>query len=156
MKLEVAKKAINSAIAGRFIRVHYTSEVKPAAGYKGTTITKDVEITVRLGVQYSHIADVQKRREENPNPPQERKLWWKWISGYEHYLKESLTSDTKYLNVATSKISNSNVTYRINGKPATEDEVRAITPPSYWNKSGIDTFDIKLENVHRIGDVVDD
>lgn len=154
MKLEVAKKAINSAIAGRFVRVHYTSEVKPAAAYKDLKITKEVQMTVRLGCQYSHIANVIKRREENP--PKEYKAWWKWVPGYEHYIKEALSSGVKYLNVQTSKIPNQKIIYKINGDVVDVESVKAVTPPSYWNKTAVDTFDIKIENITRISDITDE
>ena len=45
------------------------------------------------------------------------------------------------------KIPNQKIVYKINGKSVPVERVKEVTPPSYWNKSGIDTFDIKLENV---------
>lgn len=154
MKYTYVQKAIKSTASGRFVRIDYTTEVKPAAAHKDLKITKEVQMTVRLGCQYSHIADVIKRREENP--PKEYKAWWKWVPGYEHYIKEALSSGVKYLNVQTSKIPNQKIVYKINDDVVDVESVKAVTPPSYWNKTAVDTFDIKIENITRIGDITDE
>ena len=44
------------------------------------------------------------------------------------------------------------VRWYIDGKPVSEEEVRAITIPSYWNKTNLDVFDVKLENLISVGE----
>ena len=79
---------------------------------------------------------------------------------YSHYfdevniMKEKISDPSqRYITFATiPNGGNVKVLWYINGKSASEEEVRAITVPSYWNKSNLDVFDVKLENLISVGE----
>ena len=68
-------------------------------------------------------------------------------------MKEKISdSSQKYITFATiPNGGNVKVCWYINGEVASEEEVREITVPSYWNKSNLDVFDVKLENIISVG-----
>lgn len=139
---------------GAFVRVKYRTEVKPAAKFKDFKIEKIVEATVRVGVSYSNLSAVKERRGGEPYVVKQKPVqWWKWSDGYRNVIKEKISDPSqKYVTFATvSKGGNTRVCWYIDGKSASEEEVRAITVPSYWNKSNLDVFDVKLENIIAVG-----
>lgn len=139
---------------GVFVRVKYRTDVQPSAQFKGHKIEKIVETTVRVGVSYSNLSAVKEKRatETKPTGPSHVQ-WWRWSDGYRNIIKEKISDPSqKYVTLATvPKGGNTMVRWYIDGKPVSEEEVRAITIPSYWNKPNLDVFDVKLENLISVG-----
>ena len=139
---------------GVFVRVKYRTDVQPSAQFKGHKIEKIVETTVRVGVSYSNLSAVKERRatETKPTGPSHVQ-WWRWSDGYRNIIKEKISDPSqKYVTLATvPKGGNTMVRWYIDGKPVSEEEVRTITIPSYWNKPNLDVFDVKLENLISVG-----
>lgn len=139
---------------GVFVRVKYRTDVQPSAKFKGHKIEKIVETTVRVGVSYSNLSAVKERRatETKPTGPSHVQ-WWRWSDGYRNIIKEKISDPSqKYVTLATvPKGGNTMVYWYIDGKSASEEEVRTITIPSYWNKPNLDVFDVKLENLISVG-----
>ena len=140
---------------GVFVRVKYRTDVQPSAKFKGHKIEKIVETTVRVGVSYSNLSAVKERRatETKPTGPSHVQ-WWRWSDGYRNIIKEKISDPSqKYVTLATvPKGGNTMVYWYIDGKSASEEEVRTITIPSYWNKPNLDVFDVKLENLISVGE----
>ena len=145
---------IKSLKHGAFVRIKYRTEVKPSAKFKDLKIEKIVEVTVRVGVSYSNLSAVKERRlaEVKPTNPSHVQ-WWRWCEGYRNIMKEKISDPSqRYITFATiPNGGNVKVLWYINGKSASEEEVRAITIPSYWSKSNLDVFDVKLENLISVG-----
>lgn len=139
---------------GAFVRVKYRTDVQPSAKFKGHKIEKIVETTVRVGVSYSNLSAVKERRaaETKPTGPSHVQ-WWKWSDGYRNVIKEKISDPSqRYVTFATVPSGgNTKVCWYIDGKSVSEEEVRAITIPSYWNKPNLDVFDVKLENLISVG-----
>lgn len=146
---------VTSLKHGAFVRVKYRTDVQPSAKFKGHKIEKIVETTVRVGVSYSNLSAVKERRatETKPTGPSHVQ-WWRWSDGYRNIIKEKISDPSqKYVTLATvPKGGNTMVRWYIDGKPVSEEEVRAITIPSYWNKPNLDVFDVKLENLISVGE----
>ena len=139
---------------GTFVRVKYRTDVKPAAKFKNYEIHKIVEATVRVGVSYSNLSAVKERRASEPYAIKQKPVqWWKWSDGYRNVIKEKISDPSqKYVTFATVPSGgNTKVYWYIDGKSVSEEEVRAITVPSYWHKANLDVFDVKLENLISIG-----
>ena len=145
---------ITSLKHGVFVRIKYRTDIKPAAKFKDYEIYKIVEATVRVGVSYSNLSAVKERKSAEVKPANPSHVqWWRWCEGYRNIMKEKISDPSqRYITFATvPNGGNVKVLWYINGKPASEDEVRAITVPSYWNKSNLDVFDVKLENLISVG-----
>lgn len=145
---------VTSLKHGAFVRVKYRTDVQPSAKFKSHKIEKIVETTVRVGVSYSNLSAVKERRENESYVVKQKPVqWWKWSDGYRNVIKEKISDPSqKYVTLATvPKGGNTRVCWYIDGKSASEEEVRAITVPSYWNKSNLDVFDVKLENLISVG-----
>ena len=145
---------VTSLKHGAFVRVKYRTDVQPSAKFKSHKIEKIVETTVRVGVSYSNLSAVKERRETETKPTGPSHVqWWRWSDGYRNIIKEKRSDPSqKYVTLATvPKRGNTMVYWYIDGKPVSEEEVRAITIPSYWNKPNLDVFDVKLENLISVG-----
>lgn len=146
---------VTSLKHGAFVRVKYRTDVQPSAKFKGHKIEKIVEMTVRVGVSYSNLSAVKERRatETKPTGPSHVQ-WWRWSDGYRNIIKEKISDPSqRYVTFATVPSGgNTKVYWYIDGKSVSEEEVRAITVPSYWHKSNLDVFDVKLENLISVGE----
>ena len=145
---------ITSLKHGTFVRVKYRTDIKPAARFKDLKIEKIVEATVRVGVSYSNLSAVKERRATETKPMNPSHVqWWRWCEGYRNIMKEKISDPSqRYITFATvPNGGNIKVLWYINGKSVPEEEVRAITIPSYWNKPNLDVFDVKLENLISVG-----
>ena len=145
---------IKSLKRGTFVRIKYRTEVKPSARFKDLKIEKIVEATVRVGVSYSNLSAVKERRATEAKPMNPSHVqWWRWCEGCRNIMKEKISDPSqRYITFATiPNGGNVKVLWYINGKSVPEEEVRAITIPSYWNKSNLDVFDVKLENLISVG-----
>ena len=146
---------IKSLKRGTFVRIKYRTEVKPSARFKDLKIEKIVEATVRVGVSYSNLSAVKERRATEAKPMNPSHVqWWRWCEGCRNIMKEKISDPSqRYITFATvPNGGNVKVLWYINGKSVPEEEVRAITIPSYWNKSNLDVFDVKLENLISVGE----
>lgn len=145
---------VKSLKRGAFVRIKYCTDVQPSAKFKNHKIEKIVEATVRVGVSYSNLSAVKERKAAEQQSAKSNHIqWWKWCEGYRNIMKEKISDPSqKYITFATvPNGGNIKVYWYINGKSATEEEVLAITIPSYWNKSNLDVFDVKLENLISVG-----
>lgn len=145
---------IKSLKRGTFVRIKYRTEVKPSARFKDLKIEKIVEATVRVGVSYSNLSAVKERRATEAKPMNHSHVqWWRWCEGCRNIMKEKISDPSqRYITFATiPNGGNVKVLWYINGKSVPEEEVRAITIPSYWNKPNLDVFDVKLENLISVG-----
>ena len=145
---------VTSLKHGTFVRVKYRTDIQPSAKFKNHKIEKIVETTVRVGVSYSNLSAVKERRETETKPTGPSHVqWWRWSDGYRNIIKEKISDPSqKYVTLATvPKRGNTMVYWYIDGRPVSEEEVRAITIPSYWNKPNLDVFDVKLENLISVG-----
>ncbi len=145
---------VTSLKHGAFVRVKYRTDVQPSAKFKGHKIEKIVETTVSVGVSYSNLSAVKERRASEPYAIKQKPVqWWKWSDGYRNVIKEKVSDPSqKYVTFATVPSGgNTKVYWYIDGKSVSEEEVRAITVPSYWHKANLDVFDVKLENLISIG-----
>lgn len=145
---------VKSLRHGAFVRIKYRTDVKPSAKFKDRKIEKVVEVTARVGVSYSNLSAVKERRSvESQSAKPNHVQWWKWCEGYRNIMKEKISNPSqKYITFATiPNGGNIKVCWYIDGKSASEEEVRAITIPSYWNKTNLDVFDVKLENLISVG-----
>ncbi len=145
---------VTSLKHGAFVRVKYRTDVQPSAKFKSHKIEKIVETTVRVGVSYSNLSAVKERRTTETKPTEPSHVqWWRWCEGYRNIMKEKISDPSqRYVTFATvPKGGNTMVCWYIDGKPVSEEEVRAITIPSYWNKPNLDVFDVKLENLISVG-----
>lgn len=139
---------------GAFVRVKYRTDVKPAAKFKDYEIHKIVEATVRVGVSYSNLSAVRARRDSEAYEPHLTHVqWWRWCEGYKNIIKEKISDPSqKYVTFATVPGGgNIKTLWYINSKEVSEAEVRPLTTPSYWNKTHLDVFDVRLENLISIG-----
>ena len=145
---------VRSLRHGTFVRIKYRTDVKPSAKFKDCKIEKIVEATVRVGVSYSNLSAVKERRTTmSQSMTSTHAQWWRWCEGYRNIMKEKISDPSqKYITFATiPNGGNVKVFWYINGKSVSEEEVRAITIPSYWNRSNLDVFDVKLENIISVG-----
>ena len=145
---------VTSLKRGAFVRVKYRTDVQPSAKFKGHKIEKIVETTVRVGVSYSNLSAVKERRATETKPTGSSHVqWWRWSDGYRNIIKEKISDPSqRYVTFATVPSGgNTRICWYIDGKSVSEEEVRAITVPSYWHKANLDVFDVKLENLISIG-----
>jgi hypothetical protein len=74
-------EAVKAVRGGTITRVVYKTEVPIKAEYKkkGYKLTKIVETSARIGVNYGHIASVKAKNEEHPYTPSARTNNYEWV-----------------------------------------------------------------------------
>lgn len=135
---------------GAFVKLVFERKMEPSARFREKSIVKHVELTCRTGVRYSNMsAVIEARAEAQPNAYVKT---WEWVPGYERFIKRNLKSGQLLFTFETATNDHKKVSYTIDGVPASEDEVRAITPAKPWkDPRSTDTFDVKFENIITIG-----
>lgn len=133
-------RSIEDIKKGTFVRIVYQTELPLTAEAKrsGHVIIKQTEKVVRLGVNYSNIAKVQKQEAERTEPKREYTPWCHWE--IPNILAKHNTKDDYYLSFASidGKGHHTKNKYFINGTTATRKMVEEcpFILPSYFKSSG--------------------
>ena len=159
-------EAVKAVRGGTVTRVTYKTDVPVKAAFKkqGYRITKIVETTVRIGVNYGQIASVKAKNAETPYTPDHNKT-----NNYEWVVKDRIRHNTNtgkdyVVLVNFNKGHNTKVKYVIEGTfvgtidmgNSIEDAYKHIVLDSYFNKpSGGygEMRNVAFENIIRINNV---
>lgn len=109
---------------------------------KEKDIKKITSMTIRLGVEYTHIKAVRKETAE-PLP------WGHWVEGLEGLVIEH--KGTYYLRVANSYTKQATSNYYIGGEETTKENIIAMVGESKTRTSESAVYNIKFENIIQIG-----
>lgn len=149
---------------GTFTRLCYVTDVPVNALAKkcGVRIKKYVESTVRLGINYGHLASVKNRPHvESDSKPRTNNF----VPYLGNKISYNTNTDDYYLNVFTTPNSNSKVKYvqymSVDGEDISDttwygENKELLSPwvtPSYLKKhdTPIDMYRVKMSNVMRVG-----
>lgn len=126
---------------GQYAAAEWESVVKTAAPYKAHDVRKRVRATVRTGVAYANLAQ-NEGRDTGPLP------WGEW----DLFPWVIVHNGADYFRLYRSEGHAIEVTYTIDGVPATRDEVDAMLTPSARKRSEgpVLTFTVKAENLISI------
>lgn len=152
MKLSDLRKALQGYNKGSFIRIGYTtdltSSMKASEKKLGHKVEKVVEKTVRLGCDYHKMQATIYAKENGRGT---RSMYEEEV--IEDLLYQNKKNDTLYLRVGTVENDNSQTVWKLNGKVVNIEEVKKYLVPSYFNRKGsMEVQNIKLNNVHRLGE----
>lgn len=153
--LERVTKSVN----GRMIRVCYRTDLPMKSKFQkqGVRIIKVVEETVRLGVEYSHIKDVIKKREESPEETVARPNPYEWV--VKNKISVHKTSGKQYVRIATvKKGAHKKVKFLVEDgdvKSCVEslsEEQKDKVIDSYWGRAYTpEVKNISIDNIISIG-----
>lgn len=164
MKLDIITEAVNKVKNGTCVRIGYTSQVPVKAKFKDSiSIKKMVATTVRLGVGYGNIKTVKERQAANA-AKSARMNNYSWV--VKNKIKYNSSKDSFYLSVVTfPKGDHTKSVYEVckDGNYSyfySKDELKKYVGDyindSYFNKkSKTETYSINIDNVYRVGDVVE-
>ena len=141
---------------GTYTKIKFLSDMTSNKDNKEHRIQKVVSAVVRLGVQYSHInvEQIQARKvaEEDGKPLTEQLPWGEWDPECGYLISHK---GTHYLRCTVSRSPNHHriVTYLLDGKPATKEEVMPLTRASEWTPREREeyVFNPKIENILELG-----
>lgn len=149
---------IQHCVNGRMIRICYRTEVPVKAEFRkmGVLICKEVEETVRLGVEYSHISSVIEKRAEQIQKSHDRQSNAMWVM--KNKLLYNANTEKNYLRVTPmAKGGNREVAYRIiaNGMEQWYDEIpaeyREAVQESYFKEHTSVVKNVCLDNIVSLG-----
>lgn len=150
-------KIAQAAKRGSFIRIVYVSDllISASARRAGHIVQKRTEKVVRLGVNYTHIAQVIAQEALRTGPKRETTSWCHWI--IPNILAKHNFNDAYYLTVANvNNGHHSRSKYFIDGVESSFDDVvdSGYVLPSYFR---FDTREapvvqtIRIENIIELG-----
>lgn len=153
MRLADLRKALKNYNKGSYIRIEYVTDVTPSmkASEKklGNRIEKRVEKTVRLGCDYHKMKSTIYAKENGRGT---REMYEEEV--IEDLLYQNKKNDTLYLRVGTVENDNNKTVWLLNGKEVDKEVAKEFLVPSYFNRKGtVEVQNIKLDNVHRLGEV---
>ena len=144
---------------GQIVSVSWSSAIKTPKG-SNVNVQKHVTTQARAGVNYDNMKDVIAKRESGELPAENAGLpWGKWatlggVSLFPHVIAHTPKGETEekhYLRFATLPGARMDVTYSIDGKPATKAEAQAVTLASAWSEDKVrDVFTVTASNIHAI------
>lgn len=146
MKLELFAKWVKSYTNGSYVKMTWKSPKKTLKAHKNDLVEKVSVGVNRLGVEYSHLASV--------NRPSQGLAYGEFMESLEKFIIEY--KGTYYLRVYPSKANNHKIisTYYLNGEPTTKEYLIAngICSESALKGSTeeLDCFNIKLDNLISI------
>lgn len=158
--------AVKAVRGGTVTRVTYKTDVPVKAEFKkqGYKITKIVETTARIGVNYGHLASVKARNEESPYTPDTARA-----NNYEWVVKDRIRFNTKtgkhYVVLMNfNKGHNTKVKYLIEGTfvgtidmgDSIDSAYKHIVLDSYFKKPASghgEMRNVAFENIIRINNV---
>lgn len=151
------KKELQNALAklhkGSYTKITFISEMTPNKEHKDRKIQKMVSAVVRLGVAYSHInvESIQARKIDNSKST-DQLPWGEWDPecGYlithkgNHYLRCTVSRSPKH---------HRSVSYILDGKVATKDQIMDLVRPSELAPRDKEeyVFNPKIENILALG-----
>ena len=141
---------------GAYTNITFLSDIIPNKDNKDRKIQKMTQAVVRFGVTYSHIQvdSIQARKviDGEGKPITEQLPWGEWDPECEclishkgnYYLRCTVSRSPKH---------SRHVSYLLDGREATKEEVMALTRPSEWTREDREeyVFNPKIENILKIG-----
>lgn len=154
-------KAVEEVKNGTMVRVSYASDVKLKKAFRdlGCKVTKIVDTTVRLGVNYSNIRQVIENRENSYNVETTKRVNnYTWI--IPNKIKYNSNTDEYYLQFANVKNHNNiKVKYIVTdecGETSISDSIDSLPKEMFCAVGGgnmpiVQT--VKVKNILKIGKV---
>lgn len=143
---------------GQFVKAKWQSNPKPAAAFKGNTLTKITEGVVRSGIDYANLSAVKTGIENGERGEVEPLPWGEWKVF--PYIIEHKGAD--YIRLYPS-MHKPHSTFYVDGEQVTKDEFAKYLTPSEARKllepTDEDTplcFTIKSENILGIPEDVEE
>lgn len=157
MNIETIKQILASK-KGANIKATWGKTLKTLAGFRGVKVEKVTSLVVRGGITYDNMNVVKEGREDGSLPAENAGLpWGEWVQ-YPLHIAHKGTDYARFypasgINVATGGEFIPDVTYYIDGKVATRDEVRSICLASEFpnREEKPLCFTIKADNVLTLG-----
>ncbi len=151
MKKEEIQNKLAKLRNGTYTNITFVSDVISNKDNKEHRVQKVVKAVVRLGIAYSHISAVaNKARPIDTNEP-DKLPWGEWDPECGYLIAHK---GTHYLRCTVSRSPNHHrtVTYLLDGKPATKEEVMPLTRASEWTPREDEyVFNPKIENILTLG-----
>lgn len=147
-------KRIETKKNGAYFKIQYTSDLssKIAASHKGNKVTKITTVSVRKGINYSHMKSVQAKRNSADYVPSTRQSWYHKVEGHTALLKHN-SKEQYYVALFPNINGRPTSQFFLNGKPISAEELknRGVMQPSYWNNnSKPEMITLALENVINV------
>jgi len=152
MKKQEIKNKLETVKKGAYTNIIFLSDIISNKDNKEHRIQKLVKAVVRLGVTYSHInvEEIQARPIEAGEA--EKLPWGEWDQDCDCLISHK---DNYYLRCTVSRSPKHHriVSYLLDGRPATKEEVMPLTRASEWAPKTKEeyVFNPKIENVLALG-----
>ncbi len=154
MELNQILEKLDKKQKGSFFKLAWMTDVPITAQAKrdGNVVLKYSYNTMRFGISYKNLKSVKEKVEQGKELTHELS-WGSWLPGREGLVIQH--NGKYYIRLYTSP-NKSSVTYFLNGRPITPEELQTkdIVQKSYWNKKNPDEklvcITIKAENIQDI------
>ncbi len=134
---------------GQFLSVSWQRPVKKLKAFESIDIQKRVVAhSVRAGVNYNAINNVQEKRENGELPAVNQGLSWGEWEIFPHIIKHK---GNRYFRFSTAQNSSFKREFLMNGKPVELKEIEnMILASEKQEKDELDVFNVKEENIKEM------
>lgn len=139
---------------GAYTNIMFLSDLASNKYNKNHKVQKVVKAVVRFGVAYSHInaESIRARLDRKDKAAVSQLPWGEWDPECEYFITHK---NTRYLRctISRSPKHHCKVSYLLDGKPATLEQIMPLTRASEWGPHDREDFVYtpKIENVLAIG-----
>lgn len=150
MKKNLIESVIRGTVKGSFIRAEWEKPCKVKKAFAGKDIRKLSAATVRLGVTYDNVGNVQAKRESGELPQENAGLTWGRWSQFPYFIEHK---GNEYLRMTLTNNNPVKSQWIMDGKPATLEDVKPYLLASELPKDGErpDVLTINIDNLKKLG-----
>lgn len=135
---------INQIKNGKYVSIEYCSFPKPRAKFKDCTIKKVTKGVYRLGIAYKNLASKK-------DITTEKLPYGEWVQPMVNKLIKHNDSYQLRVYMTGNKKHKATTQWYLNDEPITKQELIDMGAISDSKSSHVELFNIKLENIIRIG-----
>jgi hypothetical protein len=137
------------AASGKFVKVSFQTEKKPAAAHKGNTLQKVTTGIFRAGINFSNLGSVKDAIANGERGAVQPLPWGEWVT-FPYVIKHK---ESFYLRLYPAKGAKVETTYMVNGEITTKADFDSyLTPSDAKSPDKFECFTVKCENVIALCD----
>jgi hypothetical protein len=142
---------LTSAPKGANVILEWSRPVKTKKAYSAMNIVKHVRMVGRVGIEYDNMKAVQEKRASGELPAENAGSWFYHDDTCPGLIRHKRT-DAPYVQlfVGTSAKVKPNVSFTVDGIPATMEDIESFILASEKRSEKGETFICKVENMTRI------
>ena len=129
--------------AGRFTKVAFRTNPKPAAAFKAVRLTKVTRGVFRAGINFANLTSVKEGIENEERGEVQPLPWGEWVQ-FPYTIEHK---GTRYVRLYPAVGGKVEVQYLVNDEETSKEEFKTYLTPSAAAATATECFTVKEENI---------